>query len=439
LTVSVDPRREVASTYWSAIEAVRDGVTHPFEGDSNDALQKLEQLLRDAVRRQMLADVPLGAFLSGGVDSSTIVALMQAQSPRPVRTFSIGFDMVGYDEAHHAKAIANHLGTDHTELRVTAREAMAVIPRLPKVYDEPFADSSQIPTLLVSELARRHVTVSLSGDAGDELFCGYNRYAMTARFWQRVSRTPIALRRAAASAITAIAPKSWDRVGGAARWMLPKSARVSMLGDKLHKGAGVLTCQSVEALYLGLISHWQHPASVVIDGAEPPTLMTDFAPELDALDAVQRMMALDLVTYLPDDILVKVDRAAMSVSLESRVPFLDHRVVEFAWRLPPSMKLRDGQTKWALRQLLQRYVPEHLTDRPKQGFAIPLHEWLRAPLREWAEALLDESRLKREGYFHPAPIRKLWAEHLSGRRNWAFHLWDVLMFQAWREAADELE
>jgi asparagine synthase (glutamine-hydrolysing) len=434
LTVSLNPRSEVTSTYWSAVDAAVDGAAHPFDGDSDDGIRELDRLLRDAVRRQMMADVPLGAFLSGGVDSSAIVALMQAQSSRPVKTFSIGFEISGYDEAPEAKAVARHLGTDHAELYVTADAAMSVIPRLPEVYDEPFADSSQIPTMLVSNLARRHVTVSLSGDAGDELFCGYNRYSMTARHWSRISRTPLAVRRAAVGAITAVAPESWDRVAGAANWVLPAAARVDLLGDRLHKAAGVLASESTHAVYRGLVSHWTNPASVVVGGIEPPTLLTGHAPDLDTLDPVQRMMALDLVTYLPDDILAKVDRASMSVSLESRVPFLDHRVVEFAWRLPQSMKLRDGQTKWILRQLLNRYVPQNLVSRPKHGFGIPLHEWLRVPLRDWAEALLDESRLRREGYFHPEPIRKLWAEHLSGRRNWAFHLWDVLMFQAWREA-----
>jgi len=393
----------------------------------------LEMLLKDAVRQQMMADVPLGAFLSGGVDSSTVVALMQAQSSRPVKTFSIGFNEKGYNEAVHAKAVARHLGTEHTELYVTAEQARAVIPLLPILYDEPFSDSSQIPTFLVSQLARRHVTVSLSGDAGDELFCGYNRYQMTANLWRKLAAVPLPLRKLAARGLTSISPQSWNRLAGALGGFVPRYARFANVGDKLHKGAEVLASQSADALYLGLVSHWHDPGSVVIGGFEAPTLLTGNVPALNGLDDIQRMMALDMLTYLADDILTKVDRAAMGVSLETRVPFLDHRVVEFAWSLPQSMKLRDGQTKWALRQVLYRHVPEALIERPKMGFGVPIDSWLRGPLREWAEDLLSETRLKREGFFNPAPIRHKWAEHLSGQRNWQYHLWDVLMFQAWLE------
>jgi asparagine synthase (glutamine-hydrolysing) len=377
-----------------------------------------------------MADVPLGAFLSGGVDSSTIVALMQTQSSRPVRTFTIGFHEAGYNEAVHAKAVAAHLGTDHTELYVTPQEAMAVIPRLPAMYDEPFADSSQIPTFLVSQLARQHVTVSLSGDAGDELFSGYNRYTVATRMWGKLNRMPMPMRRAAARSITALSPDTWSAM---TRW-LPSARFKHRFGDKLHKGAGVLGTTTIDDLYLNLVSHWTDPAAVVIGGTEPPTLLTGLRPDMAGLDAVERMMALDLITYLPDDILAKVDRASMAVSLESRVPLLDHRVVEFAWRLPQALKQRDGVGKWALRQVLYRHVPQALIDRPKMGFGVPIDVWLRGPLREWAEALLDEGRLRREGYFHPGAIRQLWSEHVSGSRNWAYHLWDVLMFQAWLEA-----
>lgn len=429
LTVSREQREPVISTYWSAVEAVVGGHSARTGLSPREATDELESLLKSAVAQQMMADVPLGAFLSGGVDSSTIVALMQAQSSRPVKTFTIGFHEPGYNEAAHAKAVAAHLGTDHTELYVTPEEAMAVIPRLPGIYDEPFADSSQIPTFLVSQLARQHVTVSLSGDAGDELFCGYTRYGVASGLWQRLERLPLAARRVAARAITAIPPAGWDSLVG---WM-PSDRLRNRFGDRLHKGAGVMGSTSVDALYLGLVSHWPDPARIVADGREPPTRLTGARPDLPGLDPVERMMALDLMTYLPDDILTKVDRASMAVSLESRVPMLDHRVVEFAWRLPHSLKQRDGVGKWVLREVLYRHVPRELIDRPKMGFGVPIDSWLRGPLRDWVEALIDESRLRREGFLEPAPIRALWGEHLSGRRNWAYLLWDVLMFQAWLE------
>ncbi|MFP5422558.1 MAG: asparagine synthase (glutamine-hydrolyzing) [Gammaproteobacteria bacterium] len=431
LTVSIKKSEPDIVTYWSGAKAAVDGVANIFTGSTSQAVNDLEVLLKDAVRQQMMADVPLGAFLSGGVDSSTVVALMQAQSSRPVQTFTIGFNEEGYNEAVHAKAVAKHLGTDHTELYVTAEQALAVIPRLPSLYDEPFSDSSQIPTFLVSQLARQHVTVALSGDAGDELFCGYNRYQMTENLWRKLAAVPRPMRKLAAMALTSVAPQSWDRLAAHLATVVPSTARFANVGDKLHKGAGVLSCQSVDSLYLNLVSHWHDPASIVIDGHEPPTLLNGDVPVLGGLDDVQRMMALDMLTYLPDDILTKVDRAAMGVSLETRVPFLDHRVTEFAWSLPQSMKLRDGQAKWALRQVLYRYVPKELIERPKMGFGVPIDSWLRGPLREWAEALLDEGRLRQEGFFNPVPIREKWSEHLSGRRNWQYHLWDILMFQAW--------
>lgn len=429
LTVSLRQREPSVVTYWSGSHVAELGVANAFAGSTTQAIDALETLLKDAVRQQMMADVPLGAFLSGGVDSSTVVALMQAQSSRPVKTFTIGFSEDGYNEAVHAKAVAQHLGTEHTELYVTPKQAMAVIPHLPTLYDEPFSDSSQIPTFLVSQLARQHVTVSLSGDAGDELFCGYNRYQMTAGLWRKLSMLPIPLRKLVSQGVRVVSPQTWTRLLA----VLPYSVRGVNIGDKLHKGANVLASDSMDMLYRGLVSHWDDPASVVIDGFEPATLLTGNTPVLQGLDQIQRMMALDMLTYLSDDILVKVDRAAMGVSLESRVPFLDHRVVEFAWRLPQLMKLRDGQTKWALRQVLYRYVPKELIERPKMGFGVPIDHWLRGSLRDWAESLLDESRLRREGYFHPAPIRQKWLEHLSGQRNWAYYLWDVLMFQAWLE------
>jgi asparagine synthase (glutamine-hydrolysing) len=430
LTVSLEQPEPKIWKYWDTLEVASAGVKNQFVGSANDAVDALEKLAKNAVRQQMMADVPLGAFLSGGIDSSTVVALMQAQSSRPVKTFTIGFNEEGYNEAEHAKAVARHLGTEHTELYVTAQQAMDVIPRLPSLYCEPFSDSSQIPTFLVSQLARQHVTVSLSGDAGDELFCGYNRYQMTNDLWCKISLAPLPLRALAAKGITSISPKKWDRI---ARF-IPSASRYSSVGDKLHKGAGVLASRSAGELYLGMVSHLSDPATWVIGGKEPLTRLTDEHAVVNGLDPVERMMALDAVSYLPDDILVKVDRAAMGVSLESRVPFLDHRIVEFAWSLPLEYKLREEQTKWPLRQVLYRYVPRELIDRPKMGFGIPLHDWLRGPLREWAEELLAEERLRREGFFHPEPIRQKWAEHLSGQRNWASLLWNVLMFQTWLES-----
>ncbi len=425
LTVSSSATEPVLHAWWLGGDVAANAVAHPFTGSPDDAVTVLEDLLRDAVGQQMMADVPLGAFLSGGIDSSTVVALMQSQSSRPVRTFSIGFQEDGFDEAGHAKAVAAHLGTEHTELYVTPAQALAVIPKLPALYSEPFADSSQIPTFLVSELARRHVTVSLSGDAGDELFCGYTRYQMTAGLWRKASRLPRPLRRLVAGLITSVPPRSWDTVAGL--------FSVVRAGDKLHKGAALLGSRSVADLYRGMVSHWTDPTSVVLGAMEPETLLTGASPRLPGLGDVERMMALDMLTYLPDDILVKVDRAAMGVSLETRVPMLDHRVVEFAWSLPLAYKLRDGVTKWPLRQVLYRHVPRALIERPKMGFGVPIDRWLRGPLRDWAETLLDEPRLRREGFFDPAPIRRKWAEHLSGRRNWQYHIWDVLMFQAWLE------
>lgn len=434
LTVSLAQPEPRVEQYWSGAHQAQAGVHAPFAGTDLEAVDALEVLLKDAVRRQMMSDVPLGAFLSGGIDSSTVVALMQAQSSRRVKTFSIGFHEADHNEAEHAKAVAAHLGTEHTELYVTAAEAMAVIPELPALYDEPFSDSSQIPTFLVSRMAREHVTVALSGDGGDELFCGYNRYQFSARLWRTMSTAPLMLRKLAANALTSVPTHSWNRAASAIGQGLPASMRFANLGDKIHKGAAVLASRSNDELYRGLLSHWDDPASLVINGSEPPTLLTGNAPELNGLGPVQRMMAMDLLTYLPDDILVKVDRAAMGTSLETRVPLLDHRVIEFAWSLPQSLKLRHGQTKWALRQVLYRYVPQALIERPKMGFGVPIGEWLRTSLRDWAEALLDESRLRREGFFRPEPIRNKWAEHQSGKREWAYHLWDVLMFQAWLES-----
>lgn len=417
--------------YWSAKESAEAGCATPFHGRDVEAIEQLDELLRKAVGLRMIADVPLGAFLSGGIDSSLVVALMQAQSSRPVRTFTIGFHEMDYNEAIHAKKVAEHLRTDHTELYVSPEQAQAVIPRLPVMYDEPFADSSQIPTFLISELARRHVTVALSGDGGDELFAGYNRYFWGRRLWRYLERVPPSVRSGLAGGITSLSPAAWagffERFGS----LLPTVAKP---GDKLHKLAALLAVPDPDTMYLDMISLWKDPAEVVVQGVEPLTPVTDRAKWAALQDFTMRMMYLDLITYLPDDILTKVDRASMAVSLEARVPLLDHRVVEFSWRLPLSFKIRqEGEGKWLLRRVLDRYVPRQLIERPKMGFGIPLDSWLRGPLREWAESLLDAHRLEQEGYFHPGPIRQRWAEHLSGKRNWQYALWNILMFQAWLE------
>lgn len=419
--------------YWSAKAVAEMGVTNPMECDDKSVVDSLDALLRDAVALRMEADVPLGAFLSGGIDSTTIVALMQAQSAQPVRTFSIGFNEAPYNEAEHAKAVALHLGTRHTELYVTPEEALAVISRLPELYDEPFSDSSQIPTFLVSQMTRQHVTVALSGDAGDELFGGYNRYSWGRDIWNYIGWVPRRIREAVASSLIALPPQSWDRLFAVMGPLLPQRLKTNLPGDKVHKLAGILGSASQEDLYRSLVSHWS-PPYVVKDFFEPVTALTDRTAQLDTPDFSQRMMFLDIISYLPDDILAKVDRASMANSLESRMPLLDHRVVEFAWRLPLSMKIRNGQGKWALRQVLYRYVPPALMERPKMGFGVPIDGWLRGPLREWAENLLDQVRLEQEGFFDPLLVREKWNEHLSGRRNWSYHLWDVLMFQAWLEA-----
>lgn len=422
--------------YWRFSDVVEQGIAAPFEGSEREAVAALDGILRNAVGRQMVADVPLGAFLSGGIDSSTIVAIMQEQSSRPVQTFTIGFEDQFYNEAVHAKKIASHLGTDHTELYISSCHALDVIPRLPHLYDEPFSDSSQIPTFLISEMTRRQVTVSLSGDGGDELFGGYSRYIEVERWWNIIDRLPHSLRKSAANGIRAVSSNHWDVLGQVISPFSANKKRWYNLGAKAAKMAKVIGSNSEAELYKQFVSHWADPASIVIGGQEPPTAITQ--PPVTHSNPISQMMALDSVSYLPDDILVKVDRASMAVSLETRVPFLDHSVVEFAWRLPPSMKCRAGQGKRILRQVLERYVPSQLIDRPKMGFGVPLNSWLRGPLRDWAESLLDETRLRQGAFFEPEPVRQKWTEHLSGTHDWQSQIWDVLMFQAWLEQTEAL-
>lgn len=420
--------------YWSAVDAAFSGHANAFEGDDTVAANQLENLIAGSVRQQLLADVPVGAFLSGGVDSSTIVALAQVHSRTPVKTFTIGFEEAGYNEAVYAEAVAKHLGTDHTELYVSHQDALNVIPDLPELYDEPFADSSQIPTFLVSKLARSRVAVSLSGDAGDELFCGYNRYKVADRLWRCSRQLPGTVRHAAAAGLSAVPIGVWDAVGAAVRKLKPGTGIPVHLGDKLHKFARVLgTAGGAASLYESLLEQWPGVDGLV-KGAGPVSWLTANADVWRSdLDLNHRMMLLDTVSYLADDILVKVDRAAMGVSLESRVPLLDHRIYEFAWRLPMDMKVRDGQSKWLLRQVLYRHVPRELIERPKVGFAVPIGIWLRGPLKDWAADLLEPARLNREGYLDAARVKKMWDEHQGGYRNWQSPLWCVLMFQAWLE------
>ena len=419
--------------YWRFNDIVEAGLADPFTGSPEQAVDVLESALMESVGGQMQSDVPLGAFLSGGIDSSAVVALMQTQSSRPVKTFTIGFDDAGYNEATHAQAVAKHLGTEHTELQMRPEDALNVIPKLSSIYCEPFSDSSQIPTFLVSQLARQHVTVALSGDGGDELFGGYNRYLMAQQVWNNSRKLPKKIRQLAASGLTSISPKRWDDALNALNPVIPNRLRLRTPGDKAHKLAGVLNINSEKEFYQTLTSHWQHPEQLVIGAKEPATLISDSNcwPQTNSFQ--HDMMAMDAQTYMTDDILVKVDRAAMANSLETRVPLLDHRVAELAWRMPLDYKIRNGEGKWLLKQVLFRHVPRELIERPKMGFSIPLHDWLRGSLRDWAEALLDENLLLQQGYFNPEPIRTMWNEHLTGLRNHQNQLWDILMFQAWLE------
>jgi asparagine synthase (glutamine-hydrolysing) len=415
--------------YWSLADIARQGEAARLDVSEDEAADRLDALLKDAVGRRMVADVPLGAFLSGGIDSSTVVAMMQAQSTRAVRSFTIGFRERGYDEAQHAAAVAAHLGTDHTELYVSPQQALDVIPNLPAMFDEPFADSSQIPTFLVSEMTRRHVTVALSGDGGDELFAGYTRYFRGEGVWRTIEAMPQGARDLAAAGVRALSPTTWSALAS----LVPEARRPVQFGDKMHKLAGLLAGESEEAsaFYRQVVSLWVEPARILVGGNEPKTLLEDSSIRGLVPHFIERMQYLDTLLYLPDDILTKVDRASMAVSLEARVPLLDHRVVAFSWTLPTAMKAQGGVGKRLLRKVLYRYVPRDLVERPKRGFTLPVAEWLRGPLRPWAEALLDERRIAGEGVFHPEPIRERWRQHLAGTHDWQASLWPILMFQAW--------
>ena len=417
--------------YWSLAEAAERGKARPFQGSTLDALDGLERCLGTVVRRQMLSDVPLGSLLSGGIDSSLITALMQANSDRPVRTFTIGIADGDFDESGHARAVARHLGTDHTEWRLTGADALEIVPKIGSLYDEPFADPSQIPTHLLMTLARSRVTVALSGDGGDELFGGYNRYRMAPKVWARIGWLPAPLRHALGNGMTAISVESINRfIGRQAR-----RTGILFLGEKVHKlGLRLNNANSIDDLYAALVTEWPAPQNVVLGGRIPENRIDDRSRWPRLTDPAARMMALDSLTYLPGNILTKADRASMAVSLETRAPLVDRDAIEFAWSLPISMKLRANRGKWLLRELLYRFVPRDLVDRPKVGFGIPLDAWLRGPLREWAEALIGQDRLDREGFFDSQVIRRAWQAHLDGRRTLGNRLWSVLMFQAWRDA-----
>jgi len=417
---------ESPMAFWSLKEVAINAQLNTYTGSAIEAVNDLDKLLSQSVKGQMEADVSLGAFLSGGIDSSLIVSLMQSQSSSPVKTFSIGFEQESYNEAVYAKQIAQHLGTKHTELYVSAQDAMNTIPKLSNLYDEPFSDSSQIPTYLVSAMTKESVTVSLSGDAGDELFGGYNRYLWTRKIWNKVKYMPYSVRKFIAWGMTSVSPVVWNKI-------LRQIVSMPLPGDKIHKLANILPAKSAEDFYFHLVSHWHDIDTIVIGAKDPVAPVERSSLGLNLGSIEQNMMYLDSISYLPDDILTKVDRAAMGVSLETRIPFLDHHVVEFAYKLPLSMKIRNGEGKWILKKVLDRYIPRELMERPKMGFGVPIDLWLRGPLRDWAESLLDESRLKKEVFFHAESIRKKWNEHLSGSLNWQYHLWDVLMFQAWLE------
>ena len=424
--ISLEQPEVVVAPYWSAVEAAQQPNMNETPGAAIDAL---EVLLQKAVKRQMLADVPLGAFLSGGIDSSLIVALMQAQSQRPIQTFTIGFREPRYNEAEFAARVAAHLGTEHTELYVEDAELRDVVPMLPDIYDEPFADASQIPTFLVSKLAKGCVGVALSGDGGDELFCGYDRYRQGAALMRRLNAVPTPLRGAMGGAAQAIPARFWDQALAPLR-KVPAGKEPN--GQWMHRMADYGASSSIEDLHQKLVSRWRNPEDIVPGGREPPSLLTGFAPARKGKSDAERMMLLDQLTYLPDGILTKVDRASMHVSLETRAPLLDHQVVEFAGRLPMAMKLNGKMSKWALRQVLYRYVPVDLIERPKMGFEVPVGIWLRGPLRDWAEELLAPHRLGESGFLNVKVVRQTWGDHLSGRFNWGLQLWNILMFLSWQ-------
>ena len=433
LTITPQTCRESPSpkAYWSARRVAEQGEREPFSGSLEEATETLDSLLRDAVARRMVADVDLGALLSGGIDSTTVVSLMQAMSSRPVKTFSIGFREPEFNEAEHALAIARHLGTDHTELYVTAKDSMAVIPQLPTMYDEPFADASQIPTYIVSRLAHKQVKVALSGDGGDELFAGYKRYTNCLRRWAYCRPLPLRLRRAAVTAVGAIDRAGWAMFGTRRPVGPSTMPKQHSLWAKIERTARGLSAANPQELFARMHARCGDPAEFVPGAATTPTVLTDPGRWANVAEPMQALMHLDLAEYLPDDVLTKVDRASMAVGLEERCPFLDYRVIQFAWSLPLGMRINHAGGKRVLKGVLERYVPRPLTDRPKMGFGVPVADWVRGPLREWAEDLLDDKRIREQGFLRPEAVRLTWRQHLSGWHNHDILLWSVLMFQAW--------
>ncbi|WP_076922943.1 asparagine synthase (glutamine-hydrolyzing) [Pseudoalteromonas sp. SK20] len=426
LTLDTNNDKTTEKKYWSAKDIAL--TVEKLNGyTETEIVNKLDLKIKESISQQMIADVPLGAFLSGGIDSSTVVSVMQSLSNKPIKTFTMGFDDEDFNEAEHAKEVAKHLRTDHHELYVSAQDSLNIIPKLPFIYDEPFADASQIPTFLVSQLAKQHVTVSLSGDAGDELFCGYNRYKMTQDMWGKLKKLPLPVRELLGQGLTSISPNTWDAIG-----RLPLlETRFSNLGQKVHKGASVLSSSSISELYINLVSNWEDPLSLVKGVEFLPDANIAQVKSLAGLSDVEKMMLWDIETYLADDILVKLDRASMAASLESRVPFLNHKVVEFAWQIPQRYKLKNGVSKWALRQVLYNYVPEDLIERPKKGFSLPLANWLRFELKDWAYSLIEPRKVEEQGFLNADVVYNKWLEHQNGSRDWSVQLWSVLMFQAW--------
>lgn len=432
LALRAGSREVEVESYWDPDEVLRSALDSPWSGSPDEYVEALGDLLRSSVRDLMVADVPLGAFLSGGIDSSLVVALMQSQSRHRVRTFTVGFAEAGFDESSHARQVARVLDTDHTEEHLSGADALALVPSLPECYDEPFADSSQLPTMLVSAVARKHVTVSLSGDGGDELFGGYTRYGQVLQAWRAMSARPRVIRRAAAIAGEVLPEQVLSAAGRALQFIKPRPVPSGGLGRRVRQRLRAYGDADLPAAYLRAVSFWDRPEEVVIGGTDEFGIERDLGrSSLGASDPLRWMMYRDARVYLPDDILTKVDRASMRVSLESRIPLLDHRVVELAWRAPVSLCFLDGRGKWPLRSLLARYVPSSIFERPKMGFAVPLQAWLRGPLRDWAADLLDEGALRREGFFRPGPVRRRWADLQAGGDGHELALWSVLIFQAW--------
>jgi asparagine synthase (glutamine-hydrolysing) len=419
------------SEYWSVSGAYEKASRKPFTGDFQEAVNTLEDLLRRAIRGQMVSDVPVGAFLSGGIDSSAVASLMQAESASPIRTFTIGFREDGFNESDVAEEVAKQIGTDHLTMYVTAQDALKVVSKLPRIYDEPFADSSQIPTYLLSALTRQHVTVALSGDGGDELFGGYNRYLWAQPLWRGLALIPRPLRRLVASLSRGVSPMQVDRFLMPAMRFLPRKLQMPHVGERFIKLASALDVREASEAYRRFLSHWDDPAVVALHGSEPSTAASNPVAVSTVDEFVRYMMMMDSRYYLPDDIMVKVDRASMAVSLEGRIPFLDHRVFEFAASLPVEFLIEGRRGKRVLREILYRHVPGSIVDRPKKGFAVPLEDWLRGPLREWASDLLSPATLRKHGVFRPEVVGMYWRDHLSGRRAWHYRLWDVLMLTAW--------